>query len=157
MWILCIVCHMKPQQFQNFIQHWMWWVRLAIVPAQWAKAWPLWIEVANRKMAISKNPTMCHCFAGWAWRWGAVVRLDLNNIIQAISWLLSSVQQKGWGVGKRTQFTSSISAARNDLQPLQKWHFYAKANKTYKQINSHNSVVSKCPGDLGSLQGAACD
>lgn len=60
---------------QNSIRQWTRRVRLAMALAQWAKAWPLWIEVANRKMAISKNPTMCHCLGaghggeGPRWDW----------------------------------------------------------------------------------------
>lgn len=40
---------------------------------------------------------------------GPVERLDLNDIIQAISWLLSTVQQKGGGWGKNSIYKQYIN------------------------------------------------
>lgn len=111
----------------------------------------------QEKMQFLKTPPCVIVWGGGARRWGTAVRLDLNNIIQAISWLLSSVQQKGYGGGKRTQFTSNISAATNDLQPIQKWLFYAKANKMHKNLTAVTVPSANVLATQGSLQGAGCD
>lgn len=58
------------------------------------------------------------------------------------------------GVGKRTQFTSNIWAAANDLQPLKSGVFTLKLTK-HAKINCHNCAVSTCGGDLRGLRGAA--
>lgn len=69
-----------------------------------------------------------------------MVRLDLNDIIQAISWLLSSVLQKGRaGAGKALNLQVINQLPQMTTNPLKNYIFFLRKVCTFIGCFYHHS------------------